>query len=57
MPALTLDLDVMLDPDPANLDGALALLHELEACLREHPLRKRLEPIRIGPGPRKARSS
>lgn len=46
VPASTLDLDVMLDPEEENLDAAMVLLRELEAAFREHLPAKRLEPVR-----------
>jgi hypothetical protein len=46
VPGLTYDLDIVLDPDPTNLDSALRLLRELEACYREHLPKKRLVPER-----------
>jgi hypothetical protein len=46
VPATTFDLDVVLDPDPKNLDAASALLGELGTVLREHLPAKRLEPLR-----------
>jgi hypothetical protein len=45
VPAVTYDLDLVLDPDPANLDRAAELLRDLEACDREH-LPRRLLPER-----------
>jgi predicted nucleotidyltransferase len=36
VPAVTYDLDLVLDPESENLDRAYSLLQELEACLREH---------------------
>jgi hypothetical protein len=46
VPAVTYDLDLVLDPDPANLDTAFELLGELDACFREHLPAKRLAPAR-----------
>jgi hypothetical protein len=46
VPALTYDLDIVLDPDPSNLDAAHELLGELEACYRQHLPAKRLVPQR-----------
>lgn len=46
VPAVTFDLDVVLDPEPENLDRAFSVLGELEVCLREHLPKKRLEPLR-----------
>ncbi len=34
--AQTFDLDLVLDPEAQNLERALGVLDELEACLREH---------------------
>jgi len=45
VPAVTYDLDLVLDQDGSNLDRAYAVLVELEACFREH-LPRRLEPLR-----------
>ena len=45
VPAVTYDLDLVLDHDQDNLDRAQAVLVELEACFREH-LPRRLEPLR-----------
>lgn len=53
VPALTYDLDVVLDPEQENLDRAIELLRELDACFREHLPAKRLRPSRAdldGPG-------
>jgi hypothetical protein len=53
VPAVTYDLDLVRDPEPANLDAAFAL-QELEACYREHLPTRRLTPVRSdldsGPG-------
>lgn len=46
VPATTFDLDIVLDPEPKNLDTASALLGELGAALREHLPARRLEPLR-----------
>ncbi|MEM9381590.1 MAG: hypothetical protein AAGB93_16665 [Planctomycetota bacterium] len=46
VPAVTYDLDVVLDPDPENLDRAHAALMALDACFREHLPNKRLVPQR-----------
>lgn len=45
VPAVTYDLDIVLDPESHNLDRAHELLAELEACYREH-LPRRIEPVR-----------
>lgn len=45
VPAVTYDLDLVLDHDQDNLDRAHGVLVELEACFREH-LPRRLEPLR-----------
>lgn len=42
VPATTYDLDIVLDPNSANLDRAHALLTELETCFREHLPSRRL---------------
>ena len=47
VPAVTYDLDVVLDPEPANLDSAFELLGDLDAHLREH-LPARILPIERG---------
>lgn len=46
VPAVTFDLDVVLDPAADNLDEAHRFLMELEACYREHLPERRLEPSR-----------
>lgn len=46
VPATTFDLDLVLDPDSANLDRAFELLKDLDACMRQHLPSKRLIPIR-----------
>lgn len=45
VPAVTYDLDLVLEHEAENLDRAHAVLSDLEACFREH-LPRRLEPRR-----------
>ncbi len=45
VPAVTYDLDLVLDHEPKNLDQCIALLQNLEAVYREH-LPKQLAPKR-----------
>jgi hypothetical protein len=45
VPAVTYDLDLVLDHEPANLDRAFEVLQNLDAVFREH-LPKRIEPQR-----------
>lgn len=46
VPAITYDLDVVLDPAEDNLSATMAVLGALDACYREHIPGKRIEPIR-----------
>lgn len=46
VPALTMDLGLVLEPSEENLDACAELLRSLDACQREHLPRKRLSPAR-----------
>lgn len=46
VPALTQDLDIVVDPGAENLDLTFELLGELDACCRQHLPAKRIAPIR-----------
>jgi hypothetical protein len=46
VPAVTYDLDLVLDPAPANLDAAFALQQVHDTCYREHLPAWRLTPVR-----------
>ncbi|MFT7541526.1 MAG: hypothetical protein ACI9K5_002496, partial [Gammaproteobacteria bacterium] len=45
--AQTYDLDLVLDPEAQNLERALGVLDELDACLRQHLPGKTLRATRL----------
>jgi hypothetical protein len=47
-PRLTMDLDIVPDPSPANVDRLATALEPLDASIREPGRRKRSEAARAG---------